>query len=67
MEIGADMVGVVDLVADQTRVIEDDESFWQENYSVPERETDLEECGTEKIEQTNLRIVEWIYDLPVGE
>ena len=34
---------------------------------MPEREMDLEECETVKREQSKLRILEWICDLPEAE
>ena len=34
---------------------------------MPEREMDLEECETVEREQSKLRILEWIYDLPEAE
>ena len=64
-EVDAELVGVVELVPDQEwQIIIDDESFWQKNHSVPEREKDLEQCVAEKKEQSILRILEWMYDLP---
>ena len=42
-EIGAEMVSVGELVPDQeSQIIDDDESSWQENHSVPEREMNPE-------------------------
>ena len=35
----------------------------QEYYSIPERETDLEQSEIERRENTNLRILEWMRDL----
>ena len=67
-EIGADLVSVVDLVPNKEwQIIDDDESFWQEDYSIPEREMDQEQSETENRAHTNLRIREWIYDLPSDE
>ena len=46
-EIGAELVGVFELVPDQQwQVIKDDETFWLEHHRVPE---------TERSEQTNMR------------
>ena len=65
-EFDAELVGVVELVQDQEwQIIKDDESFWQKNHSVPERENDLEQCEAEKKEQMILRTVELMYELPV--
>ena len=67
-EVGAELVSVGDLIANQEwQIADDDESFWQENHSVPKREMDLQQCETEKREETNFRILEWIYGRPVGE
>ena len=61
-------MSVVDLVPNREwQIIDDDESFWQEDYSIPEREMDQEQSETENRAHTNLRIREWIYDLPSDE
>ena len=67
-EVGSVLVsmGVLVLVK-KWQIIDDDEDFWQEDHSIPEREMDLEKSETEKREHKNLRILEWIYDLPAGE
>ena len=42
-EIGTDLVSLGDLVSDKERqIIKDNEHFWQEDHSVPEREMDPE-------------------------
>ena len=62
------MVVVGETTPDQEwQIINDDESFWQEDRSLPEGKTDLEQCEREKREQKNLRILEWMYNLPIGE
>ena len=61
-EIGAELLSVGDLIANQEwQIADDDESFWQEDHSVPKREMDLQQCETEKREETNFRTLEWIY------
>ena len=58
-EIGADMVCMGDLVSDKEwLIINDNELFWQEDHSVPEREMNVEQSETEKREHTNLRVLE---------
>ena len=53
-EIEAELVGVADLVPDQEwQIIKADESFWQQNHSVPEQKMDLEQFETDRKEQTN--------------
>ena len=67
-EIAAEMVRVGDCIPNQEwQTIDNDESFSQYDHSVPEREMDLDHCKTEMREQTNLRILESIYGLIVGE
>ena len=62
------MVVVGESTPDQEwQIINDDESFWQEDRSLPEGKMDLEQCEREKREQKNLRILEWMYNLPKGE
>ena len=47
-EIGADLVSVGDLVPNKEwQIIDDEESFWQEDHSIPERMMDLEQSETE--------------------
>ena len=67
-EVGADLVIMVDLLQDKEwQIYDDDEYFWQEDYSIAERQMGLEQSEAEKREQKNVRILEWIYDLPSGE
>ena len=47
-EIGADLVSVGVLVPNKEwQTIDDEESFWQEDHSIPERMMDLEQSETE--------------------
>ena len=46
--------------------IDDNEHYPQEDYSTPERETDLEQSEKERRENTNLRILEWMRDVKNG-
>ena len=39
----------------------------QENYTTPEREVDLEQSETERRENTNLRILEWMHNLEADD
>ena len=54
-DIGANLVGVGELSPDKEWQIirKNDEIFWQEDNIVPEQEMNLEQCETEKREQTN--------------
>ena len=57
-EIGQDMVSMGDLVSDKEwQIINDNEHSWQEDYTVPDREVDLEQSEIERKENTNLRIL----------
>ena len=48
-----------ELAADgESQIINDNEHYPQEDYSTPERETDLEQSEIERRENTNLRILE---------
>ena len=63
-EIGEELVSVGELVADdEWQIINDSEHYLQEDYSVPERETDLEQSELKMRENPNLRILEWMRDL----
>ena len=63
-EIGEELVSVGELVADdEWQIIKDSEHYLQEDYSIPERETDLEKSEIERRENTSLRILEWRRDL----
>ena len=45
------------------QIINDNEHYPQEDYSTPERETDLEQSEIDRRENTNLRILEWMRDV----
>ena len=63
-ELGEKLVSVGELVADdEWLIINDSGDYLQEDYSIPERETDLEQSEIERRENTNLRILEWMRDL----
>ena len=48
-EVGAVLVKIGDLVPDKEwQIIDDDEYFWQEHHSAPEREMDLEQNEKKK-------------------
>ena len=67
-EIGEELVNVGELVADEEwQIINDSEHSLQEDYSVPEREVDLEQSEIERRENTNLRIPEWMHNLETDE
>ena len=51
---------------DEWQIINDNEHYAQEDYSTPERETDLEQSEIERRENTNLRILEWMRDVKNG-
>ena len=43
-ELGAELVSMSDLVSEKEwQIINDNDHFWQEDHSVPEREMDLEQ------------------------
>ena len=63
-EIGKVLVSMGELVADdEWQIIKDSEHYLQEDYSMPERETDLEQSEIERRESTNLRILQGMRDL----
>ena len=67
-EIGEELVNVGDLIADEEwQIINDSEKFLQEDYSVPERDIDLEQNEIERRESTNLRVLEWMHNLETDE
>ena len=67
-EIGEELVNVGQLVADEEwQINNDNEHSLQEDYSVPEREVDLEQSEIERRENTNLRILEWMHNLETDE
>ena len=67
-ELSEELLSVGELVAkDEWQIINDNEHYPQEDYSTPERETDLEQSEIEKRrENTNLRILEWMRDVKNG-
>ena len=67
-EIGEELVNVGELVADEEwQIINDSEHSLQDDFSVPEREVDLEQSEIERRENTNLRVLEWIHNLETEE
>ena len=57
-----------ELVADEVwQIINDSKHSLQEDYSVPEREVDLEQSGIERRENTNLRILKWMHNIETDE
>ena len=57
-----------ELVADEEwQIINDSEHSLQEDYSVPEREVDLEQSEIERRENTDLRVLEWLHNLETDE
>ena len=63
-EIGEELVNIGDLVNDEEwQIINDSEHSLQEDYSVREREKDLEQSEIERREKTNLRVLEWMRNL----
>ena len=66
-ELLEELLGVGELAADdEWQIINDNEDYPQEDYSTPERETDLEQSEIERRENTNLRILEWMRDVKNG-
>ena len=62
-----ELISVGELTADEEwKIINDNEHYPQEDYSTPERETDLEQSEIERRENTNLRILEWTRDVKNG-
>ena len=63
-ELSEELLSVGDLAADdEWQIINDSEHYPQEDYSTPEQETDLEQSEIERMENINLRILEWMRDL----
>ena len=66
-ELSEELLSVGELVADdEWQIINDNEHYPQEDYSTPERETDLEQSEIERRENANLRILEWMRDVKNG-
>ena len=60
-EVGNKLLSVGELVADdEWQIIKNSEHYPKEDYSTPEQETDLEQSEIERMENTNLRILEWM-------
>ena len=58
-DLGKELISLGELTADgEWQIIDDNDHYPQENYSTPERETDLEQSEIERRENTNLRILE---------
>ena len=67
-ELGAEMVNVDELTADEEwQIIEDGEHSLQEDRTTPEKEMNLEQSETERRRYTNLRILEWMHNLEADE
>ena len=63
-DLSRELTSVGELAADgEWQIINDNEHYPQEDYSTPERETDLEQSEIERRENTNLRILEWMSDV----
>ena len=57
--LSKELLSVGELAADdEWQIINDNEHHPQEDYSTPERETDLEQSEIERREITNLKILE---------
>ena len=66
-DLAKELLSVGELAADdEWQIINDNEHYPQEDYSTPERETDLEQSEVERRENTNLRILEWMRDFKNG-
>ena len=66
-DLGKELLSVGELAADgEWQIINDNEQYPQEDYSTPERETDLEQSEIERRENTNLRILERMRDVKNG-
>ena len=66
--VGEELVNVCDLEADKEwEIINGSEHSLEEDYSVPEREIDLEQSEIERRENTNLRVLEWMHNLETDE
>ena len=66
-DLSKELLSVGELAADdEWQVINDKEHYPQEDYSTPERETDLEQSEIERRENTNLRILEWMRNVKNG-
>ena len=52
---------------EEWQIINDSEHSMQEDYTVPERELDLEQSEIERRGNTNLRVLEWMHNLETDE
>ena len=60
-ELSKELLSMGELVAeDERQITNDNEHYPQEDYSLQEQETDLEQSEIERRENTNLRILKWI-------
>ena len=67
-EISEELMNVAQLVADEEwQIINDSEHSLQEDYSIPQREVDLEQSEKERRENTNLRVLKWMHNLETDE
>ena len=67
-ELGEELVNVDELTADEEmQIIKDSEHPLQEDRTTPEKEMNLEQSETERRENTNLRILEWMHNLEADE
>ena len=66
-DLSKELISVGELAADgEWQIIDDNDYYPQEDYSTPEQETDLEQSEIERRENTNLRILEWMFDVKNG-
>ena len=66
-DLSKELISVGELAADgEWQIIDDNKHYPQEDYSTPERETDLEQSEIERRENTNLMILEWMRDVKNG-
>ena len=66
--MGEELVNMGELVADEEwQITNDSEHSLQEDYSVPEREVDLEQIEIERRENTNQSVLEWMHNLETDE
>ena len=63
-EVSEELVNVAQLVADEEwQIINDSEHSLQEEYSIPQREVDLEQSEIKRRENTNLRVLDWMHNI----
>ena len=67
-KIGEELVNVGELVADEEwQIINNSENSLKEDYSLPEREVDLEQSEIERRENTNLRVMELMHNFETDD